>query len=285
MIVKLDSSAPIIHKKIEAQITAEIVKAFQERYEINDSLWFAPKMDGETITKLSPKVVNTAEYISKRFQAELMKQNWEIEKELDDQRIDGYFELDYNGQYLHLDKDEFLEVINYLNVEDENYPEQVSMLYKCFYKMSFPYNTTYFTGKLSKIGIPKTINRKLRIGLEFETGNIASSFRAVSKLNYLFDKGFIDIGAFITSIDKKTSTRIWPSSNRNGSIEELNNRKVISQINFPYLVYGFEPESYSRNSLYLAKTGKYKIDLNDEEIYFNGARYKWDKLKSQLQKQ
>src|SRR5262249_25316698 len=65
----------------------------------------------------------------------------------------------------------------------------------------------------------------VRVGLEFETGNIASSFRALWKLNILYLANLLDAGVFITSLDKTTTAaRIWPQSNRNGSFTELEQR-------------------------------------------------------------
>lgn len=281
MHISLESKADIIEvEHIEKEITDQVSRAFAEKYEINDSLWFSPSLQGDAVVGLKPMVVNSAEYISKRFQNALERMGWTKEKVIDEQRIDAYREIEHTGWFLHLTKDEFLEVIRYLSVEDDNYPEQVSRIYKCFYKMDFPYFSGFFSDKLSNIGKPIWRTKALRVGLEFETGNIASSFRALSKLNYLFDKGMIDIGVFITSKNKNTSTRIWPSSNRNGSIEELQHRKYLSQINFPYLVFGFEPESYSRKAPYLAKTGeKYQIQLGNERLSFKGGEYIWDKDK------
>lgn len=285
MFVKLVSSTDIIHKEILKIIELDVKRAFKEKYEINDSLWFVPKLSSNKVTGLNAKVVNTAEYISKRFQNELEECGWTPEKELDDQRIDAYKEFEYSGKYLGLNKDEFLEVVRYLDVEDSSYPEKVSMLYKSFYKTKFPYNHEYFTGKLQNIGKPKEFKRKIKLGLEFETGNIASSFRALAKLNHLFDNGYIDIGVFITSLDKDTSTRIWPSSNRNGSIEELNNRKAFAQTNLPLVVFGFRPEKYSTTAKYLSKNGKYEIEMSDEYFEYKGNSYRWDTSKTQMKKQ
>ena len=98
--------------------------------------------------------------------------------------------------------------------------------------------------------------------MEFETGNIASSFRAISKLNNLFDIGEIDIGVFITSEDKTSSTKIWPSSNRNGSIEELNKRKFIQSIKFPAIIVGFAPDGWDENVGFL-KSDKNRFSLSE----------------------
>ena len=83
----------------------------------------------------------------------------------------------------------------------------------------------------------------LRVGLEFETGNIASSFRSLNKLNFLFREGEIDAGVFITSADKgTTAARIWPMSNRNGSFEELERRNYRETISFPVWKFSFAPD-------------------------------------------
>src|SRR5207244_4405488 len=94
----------------------------------------------------------------------------------------------------------------------------------------------------------------LRVGLEFETGNIASSFRSLNKMNFLFRKGLIDAGVFIASRDKKTTAaRIWPMSNRNGSFEELERRNYREMISFPIWELSFAPDGVSQTAPYLGR--------------------------------
>jgi hypothetical protein len=96
----------------------------------------------------------------------------------------------------------------------------------------------------------------LRIGLEFETGNIASSFRSLNKLNLLFRKDLLDAGVFITARDKQsTATRIWPVSNRNSSFEELERRNYQEMISFPIWEFAFAPDGVSPTAPYLGRDG------------------------------
>lgn len=113
---------------------------------------------------------------------------------------------------------------------------------------------------------------KIRIGLEFETGNIASSFRAFSKLNSLFRLGKIDAGVFITSKDKSTTAcRLWPVSNRNGSFEELEKRNIA----LPMFEFSFCPDGYSHHAPYLGSGGNtyFLIDQGRTKV-IGGIRYR-----------
>ena len=116
---------------------------------------------------------------------------------------------------------------------------------------------------------------KLRVGVEFETGNIGSSFRAILKLNNLFLKQHIDIGVFITSNDKNNcATRIWPVSNRNGSFVELENRNYLDNVNLPLVEFGFSPDSFSSKALYLGENGElFAPKRTDRKITFKGRVY------------
>ena len=97
----------------------------------------------------------------------------------------------------------------------------------------------------------------MRIGLEFETGNIASSFRALYKLGFLYNEGEIDAGVFITSVDKNTcACRIWPVSNRNGSFQELNQRNYKRMVVLPLWEFGFAPDGFSDTASFLGSDGQ-----------------------------
>jgi hypothetical protein len=75
-------------------------------------------------------------------------------------------------------------------------------------------------------------------------------------LNFLFRKGEIDAGVFITSRDKQsTAARIWPVSNRNGSFEELERRNYRETISFPSWELSFAPDGVSQTAPYLARDG------------------------------
>jgi hypothetical protein len=115
---------------------------------------------------------------------------------------------------------------------------------------------------------------KLRVGLEFETGNIASSFRALTKLSVLFGAGQIDAGVFITSIDKpNAATRIWPTSNRNGSFQELEQRQYKKSVGLPLWEIGFAPDSFSPTAKYLEKSTLYEPAPTGKSSQDNGITY------------
>ncbi len=115
----------------------------------------------------------------------------------------------------------------------------------------------------------------LRVAIEIETGNIASSFRSLYKLSALFAASLIDLGVLITSSRKhEGATSIWPSSNRNGSIEELNHRRAFDNLNFPLLRVGFLPDGCSSDAPYLASNGTtYSIPTESTEV-LNGVAYR-----------
>jgi hypothetical protein len=117
------------------------------------------------------------------------------------------------------------------------------------------------------------------VGVEFETGNIASSFRALTKLGNLFSAGKIDAGVFVTSNDKANcAARIWPASNRNGSFEELRRRRYKDNVALPLWEVGFAPDAFDSSAPYLGIDGSlYRpvasptVAEEDEEI--DGVRY------------
>jgi hypothetical protein len=208
--------------------------------------------------KLMPAVINSANYISKSFQHRLKDLNWKIDHTIAGQEIDGYIAIEYvNHQASYLNKENLISLVNDIDPDSDNYLFDISSLYSKYYRkrMFVPSkNIEKYTRTIENITI--------KIGLEFETGNIASSFRAISKLNNLFDIGEIDIGVFITSEDKTSSTKIWPSSNRNGSIEELNKRKFIQSIKFPAIIVGFAPDGWDENVGFL-KSDKNRFSLSE----------------------
>lgn len=170
-----------------------------------------------------------------------------------------------------INKDNFFKIINQFDFEQIDFINKVVSLYNNFFLRSC------FVANNNDNDVNYSLRDKdvtLKAGLEFETGNIASSFRAISKLNELYDKKHIDIGLFITSINKYVSTNIWPSSNRNGSIEELKNRKFLNQIKFPLILIGFEPDVWDANAMYLKKDGtRYTFGEHTEIKTIAGRQY------------
>jgi hypothetical protein len=234
---------------------------------------------GKQKGKLTRAVINSANYISGRFQGRLSELDWILERKLLNQKIDGYKEYKLESEdVVAIYKNEYGEVLKEIDPDIENYLNIVSDLHSRYYKrnaftQSEDFPKKGFTHVSSSI--------KVRVGLEFETGNIASSFRAIGKMNVLYENDKIDVGVFITSIDKKVSTNIWPSSNRNGSIEELRNREFMTQIKFPAIIIGFAPDKWDESALFLgANKERFELTGETEEVEFNGSRFlrykEWD---------
>jgi hypothetical protein len=126
--------------------------------------------------------------------------------------------------------------------------------------------------------------KTMTLAVEFETGNIASSFRAANKLDYLYRAGLVDLGIFITSNDKTNcATRIWPVSNRNGSFEELEHRGFADGMAIPLWQVGFAPDSFDQLAGYLADNGTlYAMLATGQTRVINGVRYEiWHDVKGQ----
>jgi len=199
--------------------------------------------------------VNAAGYISGKFQDALKNRGWEKEPSLEGQNIDGYIELNTRETY-SLKKSHVVNLTS--TFWDENptreFDEIVSLFYGMFVKRNcFTLGTVPETYHEHFMRSEKGV---LRIGLEFETGNIASSFRALSKLGSLYQNTVIDAAVFITSVDKNsTAARIWPTSNRNGSFEELDKRDYLRNVRIPLWEFSFAPDAVSKDAPYLSKDG------------------------------
>lgn len=267
MIVNEYHRSTSISDVIGIKVMHDISSALDEHLICNDSKWFSVKGN-----KLKPCVKNQAEYLSKKFQAKLNTLGWAIEKEIDDQRIDSFISYSYEGAFLQLSKARLMDLISEIDPDDPSFIPKVTDSLS-LYKRKSPIVANQRIAEDNDVKYGKF---DVRIGLEFETGNIASSFRAIGKLNFLYETGQIDIGVFVTCASKDDSTRIWPSSNRNGSLTELKNRKFLSQIKFPSIVAGFKPDGYSRDADYLGRTGsKYRIPLSTEAFEMKGKRYRY----------
>lgn len=237
------------------------ITTVNEQFIVNDTIWYAKKRKGG----VSPCVVNEAGFISKKFQSNLAEfQNWNGEIEIANQDIDGYGKLTYDDSaYIgYTIKEEFF--LKFLNeyIKIQNLPEfLISKFFAIFYGMYIKrdiFTLDYIPEDLHKYFVQskRKGDKCIRIGVEFETGNTSSAYRAFFKLNSLFAKGFIDIGIFITSSDKKNcAARIWPQSNRNGSFEELEQRNYKDNIFMPMLEFEFEPDAFSSDVAYLKENG------------------------------
>lgn len=217
-----------------------------------------------------PKVVNHAEYITKKFQALLQKQGWSVDCNLENQEIDGKIDKEFsNVSFCNITEVNFRAQLVKIPI-DEDFVLKVHKLYYYYFSRSHFSASSEFA---QNFFVSKSGSVKVRIGLEFETGNIASSFRALSKLNYLFSRHIIDMGVFVTSKDKSVSTKIWPTSNRNGSLEELNNREFKKEIRLPIMLAGFAPDRWDRDCAFLGKDGRYSLQGQKRQEQKNGNTY------------
>ncbi|EFE3801701.1 hypothetical protein ACJCF0_004465 [Enterobacter hormaechei] len=250
-----DTISEVIKKNVIHSLNE--IKTINDKFIINDSSF----MRKQSNNRITPCVMNSASFISSKFQNNLsLLPNCLGENSLNQQRIDGLIKVEYNGfAYRIKDKNKILEVA-FKYIESKKLPNNVIYtLFPMFYGM-YVDRLCFSIPELNDIehlfDIEK-VNYHYKIGIEFETGNVASSFRAINKLNNLFHDGHIDGGCFITSIDKRNSaTRIWPVSNRNGSFQELKNRAYISQISLPLICIGFAPDEFSQTAPFLGANGE-----------------------------
>ena len=258
-----------IYQDICAALNA--VSTVDGKFIVNDTEWYWQNPAGE----IKRTVVNSASFITSTFQNRLKKLGWEKEKTINGQNFDAYREFQIIKDLVFCDGCSFVELLEQYERVTETPSGPIATKY---------YVEFFERGALSLESVPnelhnffsvKKTSRSVRCGLEFETGNIASSFRAITKLDSLFRDNAIDIGIFLTSIDKKqSSTRIWPSSNRNGSFEELDNRRFRSQIEIPLWEIGFAPDGFDRSSGYLSHKGElYKMQDMETSITVEGNVY------------
>jgi hypothetical protein len=224
---------------------------------VNDTIHFRRQRNN----KVTPCVMNSASFISRRFQSNLGKiDGCRGETKIIEQDIDGIITCQYSGAgYKIRDKNKLLEVLhNYIECKNLP-PDSVFTLFPMFYGMyvqSEIYDIAHLPPEDQQLFDKVIVDKTFRLGVEFETGNVASSFRAINKLFILFQAGHIDAGIFVTSTDKASSaTRIWPVSNRNGSFQELRQRNFMKQISLPLICVGFAPDGFDSNASFLGRTG------------------------------
>ncbi len=245
---------------IEAQIRDEMdvaLKAIRTRgndFIVNDRPWLWQNPAG----KIMPCVANSAKFITKTFQGYLENHlGWKAEKSLNGQDIDAYKEFTGDFDVFSLDP---ARLVDLLTAYEQYYGKSSGPIASSIHVQhclnaapALSHDLLPFIGFFQ--AHKKTMT--LRVGVEFETGNIASSFRAANKLDYLYRAGLIDLGIFITSNDKSNcAARIWPVSNRNGSFEELERRGFADGMAVPLWQIGFVPDGFYQAAGYLAEDGE-----------------------------
>lgn len=239
------------------------IKTTENEFIVNDTVHFRRQRNKKT----TPCVMNSASFISKRFQDNLGSiAGCQGETKIIGQDIDGLITCQYIGDgYKIRDSNRLLEVLHDYIASKGLPADSVYRLFPMFYGMyvqSDFYDIAHLPTEAQALFDLVSVNKIFTLGVEFETGNVASSFRALNKLFVLFQSGHIDAGVFVTSIDKASSaTRIWPVSNRNGSFQELRQRDFMRQISLPLICVGFAPDGFDGNAPFLGRGGSlYQIN-------------------------
>lgn len=254
-----------LYKRVKEDVERSlsgIVANSPDKFIVNPTVWYniVPTKKGSLDAK--PRVMNSADFLSRQLGANLKARGWiagASEQEIDGQKIDGYIELESSDSMSSMGEGDIIDFL-YEAKKARALGEMTARQAFDFYYSRFCANSwlvpTEVPDSLKRF-FKATSARPIRIGLEFETGNIASSFRALMKLEHLFRKGLLDYGVFITSIDKaSTAAQIWPISNRNGSFSELANRRATAGLTIPLLQIGFEPDGLSKSAGYLGSNGR-----------------------------
>lgn len=268
-----------INQPIAHFIVDEVSKALNKIttdsnfFTVNPTLWYWKNPKGE----IKPSVVNSAAFLSSHFQNNLAAAEWTKEKSIKKQKIDAYIDfLPPEGliQYA-LPEEQFLPLLELLRESNPNaYGLDATKIFNEYVLK----RSSYLNPELvdhSNLFVKSVSTSPLRIGLEFETGNIASSFRALQKLDLLAAEDQIDIGVFVTSLNKsECATKIWPVSNRNGSFVELRERKYQEQRSYLAIDIGFAPDRLSESAPYLGENGEtYLIAESSEPTLMDGIKY------------
>ncbi|KAF7767193.1 hypothetical protein PUND_a3122 [Pseudoalteromonas undina] len=259
MIVTLERTGDFIPDEVSNDIVAIVtdtlngIKTTDTEFIINDKLCFKTQTNG----KVTPCVTNSATFISSKFQSLLSEKNGcKGETKINGQSFDGFIQRSYNHVgYKIIDRNNLLEVIFSYIAENKLKDAMVHTLFPKFYGMYVErgcFNISNLPISTHCLFQEEIVTSHFRVGVEFETGNVASSFRAINKLGILYQQGFIDAGVFVTSASRP---RIWPTSNRNGSFPELINRDYENQISLPLICIGFSPDKYDQSAPFLSRSG------------------------------
>ncbi len=271
-----DAVETSIHERVVQDVTRALssIVTRDDRFVVNDSQWFIRRGSGRP----TPCVMNAAKFLSQTFQRTIEDEcHWEKHKELAGQEIDAYVELPGAGRKHRIPANVlFLDFFRLWC--DRAAPEDVRKEFlACWHRF-----VQVGLSKLTETAKPFRQffeitwagDIPIRVGLEFETGNIASSFRALDKLETLFVTGLIDYGVFITSIDKEhAAAKIWPPSNRNGSFAELENRYYRQNRTVPLWEFGFEPDAFDHSAPYFNNTSLYKPVLTGRTVKHQDVTY------------
>lgn len=270
MIVDHRKLPPALPKSVVGLVQAEIEQALgavatvNDKFIVNPSAWCSVGQG-----RARRAVMNSAGFISKTFQRDLEQSGWQCEYKRRDQKIDAFKAVTEEYESVTISEagvrgllELFFDGAASLNdivfgphlEGSSRLPAIVRSLYGMYVDRRIhtaPAGNSDVASFFTRLG---NAERTVRFGLEFETGNIASAFRSLMKLNILYELNEIDVGIFVTT-DRESATSIWPSSNRNGSFEELENRRYQRNVLFPIWEVLFKPDAYDRSAQYLAADG------------------------------
>ena len=255
----------------DVQIALRYVKSSNEDFVVNDSAWYWKNPAG----KAKPSVTNSAKFITGRFQSKLRELGWATDKTILDQEIDGYLEVEDEFALYRLEASGLIELLQaYEKLSGASAGPIATSIHQSYCLRASPGLIPALKG-LEHFFSRSDAKTTFRCGVEFETGNIASSFRAAMKLDYLFKEKALDLGIFITSNDKANcAARIWPVSNRNGSFQELDRRNFSEAVTIPLWEIGFAPDRFDANAKYLAEDGSlYEMNATGKQERIDSVLY------------
>jgi hypothetical protein len=225
-------------------------------------------------------VMNAADFISQTFERRLHNSyNWERQYKRLDQKTDAYKECEFSGSAYQINDSDFRRLVfDYWDKPDIEYESILTFIQEIW-------GMYVQRAKCDVSGLPEQYHhyftqvkeedkKTVRVGLEFETGNISSSFRSFMKLNFLFVNNIIDFGVFVTT-NKEAAHNIWPPSNRNTTFEELAKRKYKAIFRFPLWEFCYIPDDYSKQAKFLNRDGTvYELRDTGETRVYNRKNYK-----------
>jgi hypothetical protein len=133
--------------------------------------------------------VNSAKFITGNFQRHLRDElGWEVEKQINGQDVDAYKEFENVFEVFTLSEDRYVELLEAYEAHHRRSagPTATSIYIQHCQNAAPSLSEDLKPLESFFVSVSKPI--KLRVAIEFETGNVASSFRAANKLEYYIAK-------------------------------------------------------------------------------------------------
>lgn len=286
MIVHVRTSPETVAETVSQRVRDDVVAALQaiktvgEEFIVNDTICYMERVQrGSSNRILRPCVMNSAEFLSHTFQVTLQDRcKWRMEETIAGQTIDNFIELPTSGTAYRVPRNDFPRFFAEIVADNpaDDLPREFAGLYRKYVQVGIRDIGTIAEPQRAYFAASREEEqRSIRIGLEFETGNIASAFRALTKLEGLFVQGHIDCGVFVTCIDKPNAAcRIWPASNRNGCFAELEKRRYRENLTIPLWEFGFQPDGFRDDVGYFKGDGTlYTLQHTGRKKVVGGVTY------------